>query len=389
MTLASVPSECGDEDRVSNPASAPLSRQHQASAPTDLALLNGVRGLAAIAILFWHYQHFYFPVGLMAPVPGFTAHLPGYAVLWPLYDFGNYAVQAFWMLSGVVFAHVYLSARSSGRDFAINRFARLYPLHLLTFVVVGLLQGAVLSRFGATFIYGPGDGWTALQHLGMASGWGFPRGRESFNGPIWSVSAEVVVYALFWFARPLLRRRPVAAPVLVAAMAMALCAVGLENEIVRCLYHFMLGVALYTLSGALRTGQGVAAAAFGAAVASAAVAAANPSVAIIAGGGAVMLTCLLLERRVGRPLTRVCDWLGDNTYGLYLWHVPVQLSLLLLFPARHALPALASRPAFLVAFLVGMMLLARLSFLLIERPARILIRRRLAGQHSAVAVPAA
>lgn len=71
------------------------------------------------------------------------------------------------------------------------------------------------------------------------------------------------------------------------------------------------------------------------------------------------------EQFVGKKLSRLV-WIGENTYGLYLWHVPVQIALLLMISDKSVF----ATPAFLLAWLAGMMVLARLSFLFIETPLR-------------------
>jgi hypothetical protein len=66
-----------------------------------------MRSLAALTILVWHYQHFYMTAGV-----GFreeSANIdrtvqPFYSLLFPLYEYGFWAVQAFWAISGFVFA---------------------------------------------------------------------------------------------------------------------------------------------------------------------------------------------------------------------------------------------------------------------------------------------
>jgi peptidoglycan/LPS O-acetylase OafA/YrhL len=59
-------------------------------------------------------------------------------------------VQAFWVLSGVVFAVTYCRADVSFglRDFAVRRFSRLYPLHFATLLVVAAIQALSLAVFG-------------------------------------------------------------------------------------------------------------------------------------------------------------------------------------------------------------------------------------------------
>ena len=72
-----------------------------------------------------------------------------------------------------------------------------------------------------------------------------------------------------------------------------------------------------------------------------------------------------LEFALG-SFARSVEWVGDNTYSIYLWQIPVQISLLLLIDDSSVF----NSPIFLIAYLCGMVLVARTSFLFIERPAR-------------------
>jgi len=62
-------------------------------------VIDLLRGLAAIAILVWHFQHFFFPQA-ETRLPVSERHIqPLYNYLMPLYEYGSYAVQLFWMVS--------------------------------------------------------------------------------------------------------------------------------------------------------------------------------------------------------------------------------------------------------------------------------------------------
>jgi hypothetical protein len=82
-----------------------------------------------------------------------AAVLPLYHPLRWLFDYGHSAVQYFWAVSGFVFAHVYLADSSAMRRFWLARVARLWPLHLLTLVLVAGLQAAYTRINGTAFIY--------------------------------------------------------------------------------------------------------------------------------------------------------------------------------------------------------------------------------------------
>lgn len=127
------------------------------------------------------------------------------AIFGILYQHGHFAVQFFWLISGFVFATVYENSAATTRQFFIARFARLYPLHLITLVIVAILQAISIRTTGHSLIYENNDLWHLMLNLAFISAWGLERGY-SFNGPIWSVSIELLVYALFWtFRRPLFR----------------------------------------------------------------------------------------------------------------------------------------------------------------------------------------
>jgi peptidoglycan/LPS O-acetylase OafA/YrhL len=79
------------------------------------------------------------------------------------------------------------------------------PAHLATLIVVVAGQTAMLRIDQAFFVYRDNDAYHLLLNLLMASSIGLER-DYSFNGPAWSISVEVVMYAAFFalcrFARP-------------------------------------------------------------------------------------------------------------------------------------------------------------------------------------------
>ncbi len=107
----------------------------------------------------------------------------------------------FFSLSGFIFYWLYSrrvaeSAIKPGK-FALLRFSRLYPLHFATLLIVALSQIWLMHAEGSYFVYPNNDIKHFLLNLFFASSWGIERGY-SFNGPIWSVSVEVFLYALFF-----------------------------------------------------------------------------------------------------------------------------------------------------------------------------------------------
>jgi peptidoglycan/LPS O-acetylase OafA/YrhL len=76
----------------------------------EFAGLEIARFLCALAVMFWHYQHFFYK-GIYESIASGADTAPAAAVTFPLhwlfgffYDNGNYAVQVFWMISGLYFS---------------------------------------------------------------------------------------------------------------------------------------------------------------------------------------------------------------------------------------------------------------------------------------------
>src|SRR5271166_4052924 len=136
--------------------------------------LDALRGVAALAVVLWHWQHFYAISGAWQAGWQRSAQ-PFYPVLKPFYFVGWAAVDLFFALSGYVFFWLYAEAIASGAigggKFALLRFSRLYPLHFATFVLVALMQTMFHNATGTYFIY-DANGWDyAWRTLLMAQQW--------------------------------------------------------------------------------------------------------------------------------------------------------------------------------------------------------------------------
>ena len=166
-----------------------------------LHALDTLRGIAALSIVVWHWQHFYAVSGVWQAGWQRTAQ-PFYWALKPLYDEGWAAVDLFFALSGFIFFWLYGEAirerRIGAGAFAWLRFSRLYPLHLATLLAAACLQYFFRNATGHYFIYDANDTQHFLASLVMAQQWLPPNVDQSFNGPSWSVSIEVLLYAVFF-----------------------------------------------------------------------------------------------------------------------------------------------------------------------------------------------
>jgi peptidoglycan/LPS O-acetylase OafA/YrhL len=150
--------------------------------------LNGVRIIAALWVVAYHYQ------------PQIYGLLPEMKFLTPVTGIGYLAVDLFFVLSGFIICYQYLgrSARRSipdYKEFLIKRLARIYPAHatvllaLAALVIGSNLVGVKVSdqdNYGA---------WGFVMDLFLFRSW--IGDSQGWNIPAWSLSAEWLAYALY------------------------------------------------------------------------------------------------------------------------------------------------------------------------------------------------
>lgn len=120
-------------------------------------------------------------------------------------EFAPNFVWLFWSISGFVFTNIYIKRKVSIKKFFIARLARLYPLHFLTLVIVGILQVLSILYFNHSQENYTNDLYHFILHIFFASDWGL-QSDWSYNVPIWSVSIEIPIYFLFFFSLFYLRK---------------------------------------------------------------------------------------------------------------------------------------------------------------------------------------
>ncbi|WP_271078663.1 acyltransferase family protein [Aurantiacibacter sp. MUD61] len=202
--------------------------------------LNGMRGIAAIAVAMMHFQ--WFLAGLHPAIV-------------------SLAVDFFFVLSGFVIAFAYEKRLQSGlrrRDFLLARFIRLYPM---------FLAGMLLGILAVTLYQPPQDmtafwGNVALNSFMLPYPFEFPAVNDDLfplNFPAWSLFFELVAYTLFACLMPRLGNRTLL--ILIAAGFLALIVIGVTQGtldrgvwrpswpggLARVTFCFFAGVGLYRL----------------------------------------------------------------------------------------------------------------------------------------------
>ena len=355
--------------------------------------LHGVRGLAATAVLLFHAQGIFFAWRTE------WSRVTWLGVAWDpmfLLRSGWVGVDWFFVLSGFVLGAT-LWRQSLGwstlTGFWRRRVVRIYPalwLQLAVVVPFMLLTGRMLE-----------PDWSRL--LGNALLWlrPLPGGAAALNGVYWTLVWEMSFYLLLPALLAVSRRIGVWA-LLVAALAWQLAQrfwvpalsgwPALHDGLVQAQFLlsglqvvFVCGLALnavrWSPSPRARAGWLVAllmvflGALYLFEFLGQTVSRWHWSVFVcrtaMAGLIAAIIYLLLQPPPGARWLaSRPLVWLGEMSYGLYLWHLPVQRTMTSQWREAWATPA-GSLLAMAMSFAVSL-LLAALSYYLVERP---LVRR--------------
>ena len=173
-------------------------------------ILDGLRGVAAMMVIFFHLFETYCP-------PGGQQHI----------NHGYLAVDFFFVLSGFVIGYAYDDrwGKMTTWGFFKRRLARLHPM-----VIAGTVIGFAMFYFGASAFPGilQAPGWKVFVCFVMAlfmipagpkmdiRGWGE---TNSFNGPNWSLTLEYIGNILYAF---LFRRLPTVILCILAALSAVL-----------------------------------------------------------------------------------------------------------------------------------------------------------------------
>ena len=317
--------------------------------------LDALRGLAALAVLAFHYTTFYGQeIGHAGPLPfGFPA--------------GNYGVHLFFLISGFVI-FMTLERTRTAMDFVVSRFSRLFPAYWAALAVTA----AVVYSIGM-----PGQrlppGQLAL-NLTMVQEF---LGAEDLDGSYWTLQVELFFYAqmLLWFVLGALRhiRWIIGAWLLLAVVYAGSVQHHLDFSwsarellIVRHIPFFALGIVFYQvyrraewrMSDAAMVGLCLAA-----------IALALPPVFVLVAAVCCAIFGLFVAGRLRWLATPAFAALGAMSYSIYLLHQAIG------FAVIHRLEAAGwtAVPAILAATAVCLVLAAALTWG-IERPVMRAIR---------------
>jgi exopolysaccharide production protein ExoZ len=290
--------------------------------------LQALRGVACLLVWGVHLASWEAYFGMARPP------------LAPLLRFGFAGVDLFFVLSGFIITHTqgeHVGRPAAVTGYLFRRFWRVYPVYWMMF---GLALALGVWGFGT--VYGGPDGSPAPWLAWLAL---WP--HDTANGVLlcaWTLCYEVLFYAAF--AVVLLLPRGWGAALLAAwGLAVAWAMVwgeGIQSALGRhvfspMIWEFLLGCGI---AWAVRRGWNR----FGWTAALAGVAWGTVGVLLVSSkaepftwagnvplrvaifgpaAGLVVYGLAAAELRTGRTLPRWLRWVGDGSYSVYLWHLPV------------------------------------------------------------------
>jgi peptidoglycan/LPS O-acetylase OafA/YrhL len=144
---------------------------------TEVRSLTGLRGIAALSVALAHYA-----VGNL--VPAFAA----------LDWWKGPAVDLFFCLSGFTMCLAYRVGEAHAlpfRNYLVARFARIYPLYIITLAICAFIagrpEGLTPSQYHQLV-------WDYVRQITMTNAWSVLGSGVHFNSAAWSVSVEFFCY---------------------------------------------------------------------------------------------------------------------------------------------------------------------------------------------------
>lgn len=364
--------------------------------------LEVLRGVAALSVVFHHM----WSVGTMPRFPGY----------WIFEGFGTWGVDLFFLLSGYLLADAFWTGERAGRlrRFYVRRAFRIAPAYYVNLAVLFLFFAVHEQLFSSAGLKQVGANLTFTHYL-----WPDTSSSLNVNGALWTLTLEMMLYLLMpflaWFTKI---TRGLGALLLIFVglgyrLYVALAGAGLERiyfdegfptaiarlflarQFLGILPLFALGIGLkwlvfrYGLRWRWAPPRFVP-------VSVVLLVLLLPSVLFLVfierssfythwvwftmfdlALGVLLAPALLFAAHpvetVG-PIDSAAVWIGERSYGLYLWHFPIILTVYgrgpFLFPPDVD-PWLAK-----VVLVLGLSLVAAaVSWVAIERPAQVLGRR--------------
>ena len=335
-----------------------------------LYLVELLRFISSLSVLIYHYKIFFFEFNgyLKLNLNNEIYLLPFNYIFNLFYKHGDYGVQMFWCISGFIMSYVYLNREKiTTKEFFMNRFSRLYPIHFITLILVTIIQILSMNLTGEYQVFHLNDIYHFFLNLFFISGWGFHNGF-SFNQPIWSVSMELIAYTFFFISLKyinILKLKNFNLGIMALLLFIFIFVdknfmpPNMNDTILNCLSLFILGSIVYYLMKKLKKSFFIL---FSILLLIISVIG-NFKILIFC--PAILMIFIYLEdffkNFINKPLFLI---LGNVTYSTYLLHTPLTIISILVFKGNKEIYL---NPVFFVIYFLILISLSIYTYYLIEK----------------------
>ena len=328
-----------------------------------------LRFFSALGVVFYHYKITFVQDWGIISFDSLVEKLPFFDYLNVIYNYGFYGVQIFFVISGFVFAHVYIAKDNlvNAKEFFINRFARLYPLHFASIVLL-ILFYFLDPEFIRYYFNSAKNTYIDLYHFFLniffIQAWGFERGW-SFVAPSWSISVEIAVYIAFFLLLRYFRLYKINLTLfIITLLFISHKTQSLDFKYNEYILLFFMGVAVYQLS---KTTKPIIFLIFCIFFLYMSFYGRNFKILLFC-PSLLMLMVIIDNYIKNLKVKNLFTVLGNTTYALYLLHYPYMLLFLWIESKYIFFKNFYISYLFFIFFFLSLILLSIISFYIFEKP---------------------
>lgn len=289
--------------------------------------LDFLRGIAALMVALAHFS---------------------YGTIHTSVIVGGLFVGFFFILSGFVLSHAYKAQIQTGsykfKDYFIARIARLYPLHILTFILVliywigmnlGHKYGLPIDTTRALSF------WMFFENITLTH---FLFGGGALNGPSWSISIELwCSFYIFFLCFPIKRHWKIGTICLASLLLLLVEFNGgiihgrdkwmfgfIEKDYAAGIGLFTIGWLIYGLKSFRSSSMAwlLTLIVFSLIIIPIKAFSELPWIEIVLIGSLTLVIHLQSQAQSSnKPLVWIMETFGDMSYGIYLWQAPIMLGI--------------------------------------------------------------
>ncbi len=296
--------------------------------------------------------------------------------------YGANFVYLYWALTGYFLISYYHTKKKIIRkQYIVDILARYYPLHILTLLVVFLIQYFNLITYGKTQFGYSNDFYHFVLHIFFASDWGLHT-TQSFNAPIWFMSILIPILIYFLITFKILIKYPIffSISTIIFFYIFVPKILNPNKSILNfqaCFFYFYLGILIFYIcelkNKHRKKFQNLGA--FGIIVSLFALNYTGnflnhqinliPSTILLF--SSFILFCQNYYIQYGN-LSKKVDQFINTSYSIYLWHFPLQLIFIIIFKSLNLNFELFKNPFLFLFFLITLFLISFISLKKFEKP---------------------